>query len=308
MLKAKVIMTETVVSVSPEATVEDAVGLLLRHHISGLPVIDDQRRLVGIISEFDLLRLLSDIETTGQYVRQYMTTEVQTVAPNDSLIDVADLFLSNPIRRLPVVENGQVVGIISRRDLIRFIRDAPARGQQPARLATSQPINRPGLMHSGWLGGCRQCRLDFALHRSVSLVPNAHSQCLPRRSGIQSPQGPGTCAPDQRLGVSQPPCQCPHRRPIALVTQYQRGIAQQSAPLASPQRRTPKPLSKRLVVQLNSPANCTDSPAPGSNAACCPGSLSVPRANLLAHVAAKQPISQSGRNPSSTGSRNSMVK
>lgn len=127
MLKARDVMTEAVVAVSPQTTVEQAVSLLLRHHISGLPVVEYDNRLVGVITEFDLLRLLYDIETTGQVVEHFMTTDVLTVGPDDNLIEVADLFLANPIRRLPVVVDGKVVGLISRRDLIRFIRDTRQR-------------------------------------------------------------------------------------------------------------------------------------------------------------------------------------
>jgi len=122
--KAKDIMSSPVITVRPETTVDDALGLMLQHHVSGLPVVDAENRIVGIISQFDLLKPLYDqLQLTSTSVTKYMSTKVHTVKDDDFLIDVAEVFISFPIRRVPVVRDGKLVGVISRRDIVRYIRD-----------------------------------------------------------------------------------------------------------------------------------------------------------------------------------------
>jgi CBS domain-containing protein len=116
-------MTTNVITIDPDATVDDACAMLLRHHISGLPVVDSDRRLVGIISERDLLELFSDSSCETHLISKYMQRKVLTVTEDDHLTDVVDLFVRQGFRRIPVVCGDKLVGVISRRDLIRFIRD-----------------------------------------------------------------------------------------------------------------------------------------------------------------------------------------
>ena len=116
-------MTTNVITIDPDATVDDACAMLLRHHISGLPVVDSDRRLVGIISERDLLELFSDSSCETHFISKYMPRKVLTVTEDDHLTDVVDLFVRQGFRRIPVVCGDKLVGVISRRDLIRFIRD-----------------------------------------------------------------------------------------------------------------------------------------------------------------------------------------
>lgn len=127
------IMTTTVVTVSPDATMKEAAALLLRHRVSGVPVVDDDRRVLGVLSEFDLLRLVYSPEFEFDRVADHMSAKVLTVTEHDSLVDVVDLFLSNSIRRLPVVRDGKLIGLVSRHDLIRFVlmtRDRIASSQR----------------------------------------------------------------------------------------------------------------------------------------------------------------------------------
>ncbi len=121
MFRARDVMTTTLVSVRPQTTVEQACELMLRHHVSGMPVVDENGVLAGVVSEFDLLKLIYNPETEKNRVADYMTVGVVSVSPTDSVIDVADLFLERSLRRLPVVEDGKLLGMISRRDLIRFV-------------------------------------------------------------------------------------------------------------------------------------------------------------------------------------------
>jgi CBS domain-containing protein len=123
MLPVGEVMTRQVVSVPPEATVDQAIELLLRHRVSGLPVVDSRQRLVGVVTEYDLLKALYDHEIGDQPVREHMSADPIYVEEDTSLTAVADLLLSSRLRRLPVVSGGRLVGLVSRHDLIRLIRD-----------------------------------------------------------------------------------------------------------------------------------------------------------------------------------------
>ncbi len=121
MFRAKDIMTTDVVSVAPEATAREASALMLENGFSGLPVVDGEGVLVGVISEFDLLRLVYNPEEENEPVSQYMSRDVISVEKDADLVEVVDILRSRPIRRLPVMDHGELVGLISRPDLIRFV-------------------------------------------------------------------------------------------------------------------------------------------------------------------------------------------
>ena len=124
MFKVKDVMTRQYISVRPEDYVDQAVGLMLEHQISGLPVIDDGGALHGVITEFDIIDMVYELDIQQSRVEQYMTREVQTFDPDDSLDEAACRFCHHTVRRFPVVSEGKVVGVMARRDLIRFVRDA----------------------------------------------------------------------------------------------------------------------------------------------------------------------------------------
>ena len=118
------VMTTDVISVAPYSLIEDALSIMLKNKISGLPVLDDNDRLAGVISEFDMLILLS--ERPEDYspialVADYMTTNVKVIKEDTSLDEVVDIFRKTSVRRLPVVRGDKLVGILSRRDLVRVI-------------------------------------------------------------------------------------------------------------------------------------------------------------------------------------------
>lgn len=152
MFKAKDIMTARVVAVDVNDTVDRAIGLMIKHRISGLPVLDQQGCPVGIISEFDLLELICAGETEHDKVSYYMSPELWSVAEEDSWVTVADVFRTKRIRRLPVLRDGILVGIITRHDLMHAIRDArrqirrelPQEARQRARKAVANPA--PGAL------------------------------------------------------------------------------------------------------------------------------------------------------------------
>jgi YD repeat-containing protein len=117
-------MRTDLVTVRPEATLEEAVRILLENRISGLPVTDADGRLVGVISEFALLAISYDSASRTQSVREHMTQDVISVAPDTPLRQLADTFILHRIRRLPVTDQGRLVGMVSRRELLRAALEA----------------------------------------------------------------------------------------------------------------------------------------------------------------------------------------
>ena len=123
MYQAKDLMTSQVVAISPDASIDQAVSMLLDHRVSGLPVVDESGNLLGVISEIDIIDLVykSDIETSR--VRDHMTRNVCTLNADASIDEAARMFCEQRLRRIPVVDERKLVGVLSRRDLIRFVRD-----------------------------------------------------------------------------------------------------------------------------------------------------------------------------------------
>jgi CBS domain-containing protein len=126
MLTAGAIMTTDLVTVRPDSSIEEAIELLLNQSISGLPVIDVDGCLVGVITEFALLAVAYDKRVKNHTVNQYMTREVITVDLNDPISRIADLCIVHRVRRVPVMLDGRVVGLIARRDVLRALVESPA--------------------------------------------------------------------------------------------------------------------------------------------------------------------------------------
>lgn len=124
MLTAQDIMTDNVMTIGPNATVQEAIEILLEQRISGLPVVDNNGKLIGIVTEFALLATAYDLSVRQEKVMKHMTTDLITVAPSDPIRKVADLCIMHRVRRVPVVENGRLVGLIARCDVLRGIYEA----------------------------------------------------------------------------------------------------------------------------------------------------------------------------------------
>lgn len=125
--KAREVMRKQLITVSPDMTVMDAVGVLLKNQFSGAPVLDSDGNLVGIMSELDCVNHISDAAMNGvppKRVEDLMTRDVETVGPDTPILTLVHIFAKKRFRRVPVVdENGRLLGQISRRDLMEALYD-----------------------------------------------------------------------------------------------------------------------------------------------------------------------------------------
>ena len=112
-MRVNEIMTTDVVSVRDASTVEDAARLLAHHRISGLPVVDASGKLVGLITEYDL------ISKEGRTVADIMSRGLISISPDTAVEEVAYLLANQRIRRVPVLDGDRLVGIVSRSDLVK---------------------------------------------------------------------------------------------------------------------------------------------------------------------------------------------
>jgi CBS-domain-containing membrane protein len=153
-MKARDIMVAPVITTSPQASVKDVAQLFIKHGISAVPVVDSAGKLVGVISEGDLLRR-AEIgterqhswwlrafhgaqELAAEYVKAHsrkvadaMTKRVVTASPDTPVQDMATLMEKHSVKRLPIVESGQLVGIVSRANLVQALASAGSRLEIP---------------------------------------------------------------------------------------------------------------------------------------------------------------------------------
>jgi CBS domain-containing protein len=141
-MQARDIMTTGALTVTPQRSIADAARLMLEHHISGLPVVDQDGTLVGIVTEWDLLCrpeigtaprhqkwiqlwLTTDelaaeyVQSRGRTVGEVMTRQVVSITPDTPLDKIVAMMIRDGVKRLPVVHDGKVIGIVSRADLLR---------------------------------------------------------------------------------------------------------------------------------------------------------------------------------------------
>ncbi len=146
-MQAKDLMCQPVVTITPDAPISTAIALMLERRLSGLPVVDSLGRLVGILSEGDLLRRVElgtetqrprwleilrgagraaedFVRSHGRKVHEVMTSKPIAIGPEASLAEIVGRMAQHRIKRLPVVENGKVVGLVSRADLLRALADS----------------------------------------------------------------------------------------------------------------------------------------------------------------------------------------
>jgi len=143
-MEARDVMRAPVITIQENATIKDAAKLLVEHRISGLPVVDPKGKLVGVISEGDLVRrqeidtqptrswwlellsadkaLAADyIKTHSKKVADVMSRNVITASPNSSVQEIATTMEKNGIKRVPIVREGNLIGIVTRANLVQMI-------------------------------------------------------------------------------------------------------------------------------------------------------------------------------------------
>ena len=124
-LTVRDLMETTYITLRPEMPVSEAVTVLIEHRVTGAPVVDEENHVLGLLAEKECLRSL----LTGAYdrmpagiVSDFMLQEFVAVPPDMGVFELAELFVKEVIRRFMVMEDGKLVGQITRRDLLRGIR------------------------------------------------------------------------------------------------------------------------------------------------------------------------------------------
>ncbi|MDI6888144.1 MAG: CBS domain-containing protein [Methanocellales archaeon] len=114
------IMEVDVITLSDRQSLEDALNTMLIQNIGGLPIVDDRHRVVGIISESDFAYLIADVKT-GKIVGDYMSRRVVTTPPDISIGEAAKTMVSNGFRRLPVIRDDVLLGIVTATDIVKYL-------------------------------------------------------------------------------------------------------------------------------------------------------------------------------------------
>lgn len=123
-LKVRDYMVKDVLTVTPDTEITRVVDILIENDISGLVVLDENGVTTGIVTERDCIATVMHsgyFDELGGPVSEFMSSPVETAAPEDSLVDVAERFVSSAFRRFPVLEDGRLAGIIARRDVLRAL-------------------------------------------------------------------------------------------------------------------------------------------------------------------------------------------
>ena len=160
-MNASAIMVSDVITVKPDDTVQDVAGLLLVNRISAAPVVDDSGKMVGIVSEGDLLRrgenrteherpwwlklLMGREFLAAEFIKEYgrkvadvMTREAISAEPDTPVTDIATLLERHRIKRVPIVQNGKIVGIVSRANLIQALAVCRNKSLEPQTVADAE--------------------------------------------------------------------------------------------------------------------------------------------------------------------------
>ncbi len=108
----------------PDQSIQEVIATIIEKKISGAPVLDEHRHLVGMISEKDCLRIIVDqayhnLPAESRKVSDYMTVNMHKLSHNTNVVEAAIEFLNSPVRRFPIIENGTLIGQVSRRDILK---------------------------------------------------------------------------------------------------------------------------------------------------------------------------------------------
>lgn len=125
--KVRDVMATELITLAPETEINRALHSLLEHRISGAPVVDSDGWLVGVLSKKDCLKAALQASYYRDWegtVAQYMSDKIKSLDPNMDLIAAAEAFVTSPYRRFPVLEEGRLVGQISRADVLRGLAES----------------------------------------------------------------------------------------------------------------------------------------------------------------------------------------
>lgn len=117
-------MSTNPVTVTPETEITQVVRILIEQDISGVIVVDETNIVVGVVTERDCITAATSADYYGEWggpVGKYMSSPVEYVNPDDNLVDVADRMAKSTIRRYPVIDEGRLVGLLARRDVMRAL-------------------------------------------------------------------------------------------------------------------------------------------------------------------------------------------
>jgi predicted transcriptional regulator len=123
-LKVSDYMTRNLITFKSDQRIEEVVAAIIKHRISGGPVVNDKNELIGLISETDCIKQVSEskyynMPMDNETVEKYMAKNVDTIDGNMNIFDAANKFLESKRRRFPIVENGKLVGQISQKDILK---------------------------------------------------------------------------------------------------------------------------------------------------------------------------------------------
>ena len=123
-IKVRDYMTTNLITFKPEQSVEDVIESLIKNRISGGPVVNSKNELIGIISEGDCIKQVSDsryynMPMAHRTIEQCMVKDVDTIDGEMNVFDAANKFINAKRRRFPIVENGKLVGQISQKDILK---------------------------------------------------------------------------------------------------------------------------------------------------------------------------------------------
>lgn len=121
MITAKAIMSTNVITMARDEDIYEAIRMMVLNNITGLPVVNQDDTLAGVLTEKDVLNLLYEIEDRPGKVEDFMTRDVVCFDCQDSVADIARSFRDNHFRRVPILRQAKLAGTISRRDIIKYI-------------------------------------------------------------------------------------------------------------------------------------------------------------------------------------------
>jgi CBS domain-containing protein len=225
-MRAHQIMSRPVVTVTPDTPTVEAARLMLLHHIGGLPVVDAAGELVGIVSDGDFIRaavagpgrrrgrwlgLLMNrdhstselLHVAGRVVGDIMTPDPVTVTEDATLADIAQTMEDGNVKRVPVVDDGHVVGILSYADFVRTLADLASTAPGPT---PDDDTLRANILAALGRSPCRRSRFNVIVRDGVALLSGAVRNETLRRAAVLAAEGvAGVKAVSDHIWIYPPP-------------------------------------------------------------------------------------------------------